>query len=40
MLYKLKKRDVFKYKEYMKVVDIILWDSSGLNKSLSWNLIG
>jgi phosphoribosylanthranilate isomerase len=32
-----KKRDVFKYKEYMKVADIILWDSSGLNKSLSWN---
>ena len=21
----------------MKVADIILWDSSGLNKSLSWN---
>ena len=37
MLYKLKKEDVFKYKEYMKVADIILWDSSGLNKSLSWN---
>jgi len=30
-------RDVLKYKNYEKVADIILFDSSGLHKSLSWN---
>ena len=30
-------RDILKYKEYQDVADIILFDSSGLNKSLSWN---
>jgi phosphoribosylanthranilate isomerase len=31
------KKDVSKYKLFEKVADIILWDSSGLEKSLSWN---
>mgnify|MGYP001225126021 FL=1 len=30
-------QDVLKYKIYEKVVDIILFDSSGLHRSLSWN---
>ncbi len=30
-------RDVLKYKTYEKVSDIILFDSSGLDQSLSWN---
>ena len=30
-------RDVLKYKSYEKVADIILFDSSGLHQSLSWN---
>jgi phosphoribosylanthranilate isomerase len=30
-------QDVLKYKIYKKVADIILFDSSGLNKSLGWN---
>jgi len=30
-------RDVLKYKTYEKVADIILFDSSGLYQSLSWN---
>jgi len=30
-------RDVLKYKIYEKIADIILFDSSGLHKSLSWN---
>ena len=30
-------QDVLKYKAYEKVVDIILFDSSGLHQSLSWN---
>jgi phosphoribosylanthranilate isomerase len=29
--------DVFKYKKIKKNSDIILWDSSGLEKSLNWN---
>jgi len=32
-----KKQDVLKYKLYETVADIILFDSSGLHKSLSWN---
>tara|TARA_Y100000741_G_scaffold239042_1_gene182997 strand:- start:528 stop:1145 length:618 start_codon:yes stop_codon:yes gene_type:complete len=31
------KKDVFKYKKYQNVADIILWDSSGLELSLDWN---
>jgi phosphoribosylanthranilate isomerase len=31
------KSDVKKYKNIRKSADIILWDSSGLEKSLSWN---
>ena len=31
------KQDVLKYKIYEKVADIILFDSSGLHQSLSWN---
>ena len=31
------KKDVFKYKTFEEVSDIILWDSSGLERSLSWN---
>ena len=30
-------RDVLKYKIYEKIADIILFDSSGLHQSLSWN---
>jgi len=30
-------KDIFKYKTYEKVADIILFDSSGLHESLSWN---
>jgi phosphoribosylanthranilate isomerase len=30
-------RDILKYKIYEKVADIILFDSSGLHQSLSWN---
>jgi phosphoribosylanthranilate isomerase len=30
-------KDVLKYKTYEKVADIILFDSSGLHQSLSWN---
>ncbi|MDB9795893.1 phosphoribosylanthranilate isomerase [Pelagibacteraceae bacterium] len=29
--------DVLRYKDYEKVADIILFDSSGLHQSLSWN---
>jgi phosphoribosylanthranilate isomerase len=32
-----KEQDILKYKIYEKVADIILFDSSGLQKSLSWN---
>ena len=31
-------QDILKYKIYEKVADIILFDSSGLQKSLSWNV--
>tara|TARA_Y100000590_G_C15472178_1_gene920604 strand:- start:171 stop:788 length:618 start_codon:yes stop_codon:yes gene_type:complete len=30
-------KDVFNYKKFEKVADIILWDSSGLELSLNWN---
>ena len=30
-------KDILKYKAYEKVANIILFDSSGLHKSLSWN---
>ena len=30
-------KDVLKYKTYESIADIILFDSSGLHKSLSWN---
>ncbi len=32
-----KEEDVFNYKKFEKVADIILWDSSGLEHSISWN---
>ena len=32
-----KKQDILKYKIYEKTADIILFDSSGLHQSLSWN---
>ena len=32
-----KEQDVLKYKIYEKVSDIILFDSSGLDRSISWN---
>jgi len=32
-----REQDVLKYKIYEKVADIILFDSSGLHRSLSWN---
>ena len=32
-----KEQDILKYKIYEKVADIILFDSSGLHRSLSWN---
>ena len=31
------KADVLKYKKFETIADIILWDSSGLEKSLSWD---
>ena len=31
------KQDILKYKTYEKVADIILFDSSGLHQSLTWN---
>ena len=30
-------RDILKYKIYEKIADIVLFDSSGLHQSLSWN---
>ena len=30
-------KDILKYKTYKKVADIVLFDSSGLHQSLSWN---
>ena len=32
-----KKSDVLKYKKVKDIADIILWDSSGLDRSLTWN---
>jgi phosphoribosylanthranilate isomerase len=32
-----KEQDILKYKTYEKVADVILFDSSGLHRSLSWN---
>ena len=32
-----KEQDVLKYKLYKNIADIILFDSSGLHESLSWN---
>ena len=32
-----KEQDIIKYKIYEKIADIILFDSSGLHQSLSWN---
>jgi len=32
-----KEEDILKYKVYEKVADIVLFDSSGLHQSLSWN---
>ena len=32
-----KEKDVFNYKKFEKAADIILWDSSGLENSISWN---
>ena len=32
-----KEQDILKYKTYEKVADIILFDSSGLHQSVSWN---
>ena len=31
------KEDIFKYKDYEQIADIILFDSSGLHQSLSWD---
>ena len=31
------KKDVLNYKEFENIADIILWDSSGLERSLEWN---
>ena len=31
------KKDIFNYKKFEKVADIILWDSSGFEKSLDWD---
>ena len=31
------KKDILKYKTYKSIADIILFDSSGLHRSLSWN---
>ena len=30
-------QDIIKYKTYENIADIILFDSSGLHKSISWN---
>ena len=30
-------KDIVAYKEFQNIADIILWDSSGLEKSLEWN---
>ncbi len=30
-------QDIWKYKKYEKIADIILWDSSGFEQSLNWN---
>ena len=30
-------KDIMAYKEFQNIADIILWDSSGLEKSLEWN---
>ncbi len=30
-------KDVYKYKKFKEIADIILFDSSGFEKSLSWN---
>ena len=30
-------KDVLNYKEFENIADIILWDSSGLERSLEWN---
>ena len=32
-----KEKDILRYKTYEKIADIILFDSSGLHQSLSWN---
>ena len=32
-----KETDINKYKKFEKISDIILWDSTGYEKSLSWN---
>ena len=32
-----KEQDILKYKTYEKIADIILFDSSGLHRSLGWN---
>tara|TARA_Y100000590_G_scaffold234315_1_gene263873 strand:+ start:1143 stop:1760 length:618 start_codon:yes stop_codon:yes gene_type:complete len=31
------KKDILNYKQFEKVADIILWDSSGFEQSLDWN---
>ena len=31
------KKDILNYKKFEKAADIILWDSSGLENSISWN---
>ena len=31
------KNDIYNYKEFENAADIILWDGSGLERSLSWN---
>ena len=31
------KKDIFNYKQYERIADIILWDSSGFELSLDWN---
>jgi phosphoribosylanthranilate isomerase len=31
------KKDILNYKQFEKVADIILWDSSGFELSLDWN---
>ena len=32
-----KEKDILRYKAYENIADIILFDSSGLHQSLSWN---